>query len=151
MGEGQLRVGGVVEGQTIEANGPVVVLDGALSSNGGLVSLDASAFLQLSSGSSVDVSNQGGAAGAFMASTEGSLVIAPDAHINASGDVGGLVDLSGDSAFFGGDIDVEGEHMDGLLMLGGGVLGANILETPVITPQASLEATEGLVAKRFWC
>ena len=94
----------------------------ALSSNGGLVSLDASTFLQLASGSSVDVSNQGGAAGALMASTEGSLVIAPDAQINASGDVGGLVDLSGDSAFFGGDIDVEGEHMDGLLMLGGGVL-----------------------------
>ena len=89
--------------------------------------MDASTFLQLASGSSVDVSNQGGAAGAFMASTEGSLVIAPDAQINASGDVGGLVDLSGDSAFFGGNIDVEGEHMDGLLTLGGGVLGADIL------------------------
>ena len=124
---GGVVLGGMVEGQTIEANGPVVVLDGVLSSNGGLVSLDASTFLQLASGSSVDVSNQGGAAGAFMASTAGSLVIAPDAQINASGDVGGLVDLSGDSAFFGGDIDVEGEHMDGLLMLGGGVLGADIL------------------------
>ena len=124
---GGVVLGGVVEGQTIEATGPVVVLDGALSSNGGLVSLDASTFLQLASGSSVDVSNQSGAAGAFMASSAGSLVIAPDAQINASGDVGGLVDLSGDSAFFGGDIDVDGEHMDGLLMLGGGVLGADIL------------------------
>ena len=37
------------------------------------------------------------------------------------------MDLSGDSAFFGGYIDVDGEHMDGLLMLGGGVLGADIL------------------------
>ena len=124
---GGVVLGGVVEGQTIEATGPVVVLDGALSSNGGLVSLDASTFLQLASGSSVDVSNQSGAAGAFMASSAGSLVIAPDAQINASGDVGGLVNLSGDSAFFGGDIDVDGEHMDGLLMLGGGVLGADIL------------------------
>ena len=124
---GGVVLGGMIEGQTIEANGPVLVLDGAISSTGGLVSLDASEFLQLASGSSVDVSNQGGAAGAFMASSTGSLVIAPDAQINASGDVGGLVDLSGDSAFFGGDIDVDGEHMDGLLMLGGGVLGADIL------------------------
>ena len=31
----------MIEGQTVEANGPVVVLGGALSSNGGLVSLDA--------------------------------------------------------------------------------------------------------------
>ena len=133
---GGVVLGGMIEGQTIEANGPVVVLDGALSSNGGLISLDASTFLQLASGSSVDVSNQGGAAGAFMASTEGSLVIAPDAHINASGDVGGLVDLSGDSAFFGGNIDVEGEHMDGLLMLGGGVLGADILIVEDIPDEA---------------
>ena len=124
---GGVVLGGMIEGQTIEANGPVLVLDGAISSTGGLVSLDASEFLQLASGSSVDVSNQGGAAGAFMASSTGSLVIAPDAQINASGDVGGLVDLSGDSAFFGGDIDVDGEHMDGLLVLGGGVLGADIL------------------------
>ena len=124
---GGVVLGGMIEGQTIEANGPVLVLDGAISSTGGLVSLDASEFLQLASGSSVDVSNQGGAAGAFMASSTGSLIIAPDAQINASGDVGGLVDLSGDSAFFGGDIDVDGEHMDGLLMLGGGVLGADIL------------------------
>ena len=123
---GGVVLGGMIEGQTIEANGPVVVLDGALSSNGGLVSLDASTFLQLASGSSVDVSNQGGAAGAFMASTEGSLVIAPDAQINASGDVGGWW-ICLETAFFGGDIDVEGEHMDGLLMLGGGVLGADIL------------------------
>ena len=124
---GGVVLGGMIEGQTIEANGPVLVLDGVVSSAGGLVSLDASEFLQLASGSSVDVSNQGGAAGAFMASSNGSLVIAPDAQINASGDVGGLVDLSGDSAFFGGNIDVDGEHMDGLLMLGGGVLGADIL------------------------
>ena len=124
---GGIVLGGMIEGQTIEANGPVVVLNGALSSTGGMVSLDASEFLQLASGSSVDVSNQGGAAGAFMASSDGSLVVAPDAQINASGDVGGLVDLSGASAFFGGDIDVDGEHMDGLLMLGGGVLGADIL------------------------
>ncbi len=124
---GGVVLGGMIEGQTIEANGPVLVLDGAISSTGGLVSLDASEFLQLASGSSVDISNQGGAAGAFMASSTGSLVIAPDAQINASGDIGGLVDLSGDSAFFGGDIDVDGEHMDGLLMLGGGVLGADIL------------------------
>lgn len=124
---GGVVLGGMIESQTIQATGPVVVLEGDLSSTGGLIALDASEFLQLASGSSVDVSNQGGAAGAFTASSDGSLIIAPDAQINASGNVGGLVDLSGDSAFFGGDIDVEGDHMDGLLMLGGGVLGADIL------------------------
>lgn len=124
---GGVVLGGSVQSNVIEANGPIIVLDGSLESTGGMIELNASTFLQLAGGSSVDVSDDDASGGTFRASSGGSLIIAPNASIDASGTVGGLVDLSGDSSFFGGDINVEGDHMDGLLMLGGGVLGADIL------------------------